>query len=307
MANGIKISDPVPLLLRNFCGKARIPLLVELREYQVTTDRWHRHRGFYELVLVLAGQAVNDMEKESFTLRAGDIMLLSPDSVHRYRAIRNFQHYNVLFAPEALELLPGDPAALPHFTAFFDARTACSPLLHIDAKEMPQLVGILENIRKEFLDHQAGWEEAGFADFCRFLIRMLRHAASGSRAVSGTLLKIDRVLRLMENDPGHAFSLAELAAATHMSASSLRHHFREETGIAPIDYLIRLRLRRAALMMLNSDMPITEIAIQCGFSDGNYFARRFRCAFGTTPRNFRTMSRTGKLDFREELKKLRLR
>ena len=59
-------------------------------------------------------------------------------------------------------------------------------------------------------------------------------------------------------------------------------------------------------MMLNSDMPITEIAIQCGFSDGNYFARRFRYAFGMTPRSFRTMSRTGKLNFHEELKKLQL-
>jgi len=306
MANQQKDRDIKPLFLHPFVGNMRIPLRVRLKDYSVTTDLWHSHQDFYELVLVLAGQAINDMEGESFPLRAGDLVLFTPDTSHRYRAMRNYQNYNVLFAPEVLDMLPGDFGKLPNFSAFFGCKTSHSPILHIDAKELPEAIDILESIQSEFLNHRIGWEEAGFADFCRFLIYVLRYAMPGNRAVSGALQRICQVLRLMENNQVRAFTLTELSNSAQMSESSFRHHFRRQFGIAPIDYLIRLRLRRAVLMMINSELPLTEIALQCGFSDSNYFTRRFRTAFGMPPREFRAMSRDGSLKFVEELRKLNL-
>ena len=58
-------------------------------------------------------------------------------------------------------------------------------------------------------------------------------------------------------------------------------------GQAPIDYLIERRLGAAMRLLRETDRPITDIALETGFSDSNYFARQFRRRTGTTPSAFR--------------------
>jgi AraC family transcriptional regulator, L-rhamnose operon regulatory protein RhaS len=52
-------------------------------------------------------------------------------------------------------------------------------------------------------------------------------------------------------------------------------------------YLLDLRLNRSAELLKNSDMRITDIALQCGFNDANYFTRQFRNFKGFSPRTYR--------------------
>ena len=110
----------------------------------------------------------------------------------------------------------------------------------------------------------------------------------------------------MEEHFSRALSLRELSTFSHMSESGFRHRFRELTGLSPMDYLIRLRLRRAALLLFHDDHQITEIALETGFYDGNYFARKFRQVFGCSPRDFRRRCQTEELRLNDELDKLRL-
>ena len=51
--------------------------------------------------------------------------------------------------------------------------------------------------------------------------------------------------------------------------------------------LLPSRLRRAAEALKNTPGAVAEIAADCGFADSNYFARKFRAAYGVSPREFR--------------------
>ena len=55
-----------------------------------------------------------------------------------------------------------------------------------------------------------------------------------------------------------------------------------------IDFLLNLRLRKAAEMLFNSDCNIAETALNTGFHDSNYFTRQFRKKFGRSPREYRS-------------------
>ena len=79
-----------------------------------------------------------------------------------------------------------------------------------------------------------------------------------------------------------------------MSESCFRHHFFAVTGVAPIRYLIRMRLKKA-LLLLTTVTPIADIARLSGFSDQNYFTRQFRKQFGITPNAFRKQYTAQKL------------
>ena len=72
-----------------------------------------------------------------------------------------------------------------------------------------------------------------------------------------------------------------------MSKRSFLRAFQSAVGSAPIAYLIKLRLSRAATLLRRAGEGITSAAFKTGFNDSNYFARQFRKMFGLSPREYR--------------------
>ena len=72
-----------------------------------------------------------------------------------------------------------------------------------------------------------------------------------------------------------------------MSKGNLIRVFRNATGQTPIEYLIDIRIQHATDLLSKTNLPISEIAYQVGFSDSNYFSRHFNDKLKTTPTNYR--------------------
>ena len=295
------------LTFARFSGKIHIPLSIQLREeYPQSTDLWHRHTDFMELVAVLSGHADSEQSGEVIRLHEGDVVLFAPGSCHRYTHIGQFRHYNLLFRPELLRLFPGFFTSLAQFRLLCEPAGTVSAVLHLRGPELCTAVGIMENMRREQLNFAAGHEEEMFAGFCKLMVHILRRAAAPGTADRSAVFRIERAIHHMEEHSAQPLSIRELSGLSHMSESGFRHRFRELTGLSPADYLIRLRLRRAALLLFYDDLRITEIALETGFCDGNYFARKFSQIFGRSPREFRQKCRAGELKLGDELAKLHL-
>jgi AraC-like DNA-binding protein len=72
-----------------------------------------------------------------------------------------------------------------------------------------------------------------------------------------------------------------------VSEGYLSRCFTQETGLSLIHYLTRYRLQQAKRLLSSGDLPVTEIALKVGFSDGNYFSRAFRKETGESPLAYR--------------------
>lgn len=77
-----------------------------------------------------------------------------------------------------------------------------------------------------------------------------------------------------------------LAAAIGVSERYLTRCFKEETGITPIVYLNRYRIRQACRLLEAGHLNVTEVALACGFNDSTYFGKVFRSEMGISPRAF---------------------
>jgi YesN/AraC family two-component response regulator len=86
-------------------------------------------------------------------------------------------------------------------------------------------------------------------------------------------------------------SRAELAAHAALSERYLTQCFRHETGLTPIKYLNRYRIRQACDLLTAGDKNITEVALEVGFADPSYFARVFREEIGISPRAYQVGER----------------
>jgi transcriptional regulator GlxA family with amidase domain len=82
-------------------------------------------------------------------------------------------------------------------------------------------------------------------------------------------------------------SLAALARQAGLSAFHLQRIFSAATGETPKQLTLRLRLGRAAVMLLTSDDSILDVALSCGFQSHEAFIRAFRRRFGMTPSAYR--------------------
>ncbi|HEX8834854.1 MAG TPA: AraC family transcriptional regulator [Abditibacteriaceae bacterium] len=78
-------------------------------------------------------------------------------------------------------------------------------------------------------------------------------------------------------------SLEELSRVVGLSSFYFARCFRNSLGISPHQYLIARRLERAKRLLQRSDLPLAQIASQCGFSDQSHLTRRMKNHFGVTP------------------------
>ena len=81
--------------------------------------------------------------------------------------------------------------------------------------------------------------------------------------------------------------LDELCAAAHLKKSAFLEAFRRVTGTSPGQYRMQLRLERARDLLLDTDLPVAQVAAACGFSDPFYFSRCFSRHFSVSPSRWR--------------------
>jgi len=124
-------------------------------------------------------------------------------------------------------------------------------------------------------------------------LQLMDHGIAGILLTIGSLTtgKIDPRLReaaaFLSADLDRSMALAQVAKQVGMSPSNLSHLFKSSFAVTPIRYRETQRLKHAASLLLATDLPLKDIAIQSGFSDAFHFSRRFRNHFGQSPSQYR--------------------
>jgi AraC family transcriptional regulator len=94
-------------------------------------------------------------------------------------------------------------------------------------------------------------------------------------------------LRFIEANVGLPLSLPRMASVAQMSEFHFLRVFRQVTGVTPHQYVLRSRLREAALRLRTRPDDVFEIALETGFEDLSNFNHAFRAEFGVSPSQFR--------------------
>ena len=99
--------------------------------------------------------------------------------------------------------------------------------------------------------------------------------------------QIGRVKRHIDKELAGRISIDELAQITRLSTSYFSAAFRASFGTSPHDYICRRRIDHTKQLMLTTDTPLCEIALDCGFADQSHLCRVFRRVTGQTPAAWR--------------------
>lgn len=99
--------------------------------------------------------------------------------------------------------------------------------------------------------------------------------------------QVRRITAHIESNLGRSLKSGDLAALIRLSPAYFSRTFRNTFGCAPLEYVTRRRMERAQGLMLSTDLPLAQIALECGLADQAHFSRLFRKAVGECPRAWR--------------------
>src|SRR5882762_4072875 len=100
-----------------------------------------------------------------------------------------------------------------------------------------------------------------------------------------------RVREYVDVHLGESIDLSMLAGVAGLSVHHFARQFKQSAGVTPHVYLTQKRIERAQEMLVQTDLPLAEIAFAVGFFDQGHLARHFRHRLGTTSREFRWSER----------------
>ncbi|PJK28057.1 GlxA family transcriptional regulator [Minwuia thermotolerans] len=95
--------------------------------------------------------------------------------------------------------------------------------------------------------------------------------------------KLLLIIELMEANVSEPLSLAEISEYVGLSRRQVERLFRRHLGRSPARYYLEIRIDRARHLLLQSNMPIVDVAIACGFVSASHFSKCYREMYGRSP------------------------
>ncbi len=175
---------------------------------------------------------------------------------------------------------------------------AMPPIVHVsaDTPEAPAMRWMLARLVEEWNAGRAGGALA--ADHLAQLLLVeamrvwLRSEQLVPRAGAGWLQalgdpRVGAAIRLLHAEPARRWQLQELAAAAGMSRSNFALRFKQLAGLAPLDYLLRWRMRLGAKALRGGSDPVSAIAWALGYQSESAFSHAFKRINGMSPQAYR--------------------
>jgi AraC family transcriptional regulator len=115
--------------------------------------------------------------------------------------------------------------------------------------------------------------------------------SNGVRQVGLLVWQIRRIREFIDANIASRITVAQLSAQVHRSEGHFSRAFRQAVGESPHAFIINCRVQAAAVFMTQSEATLSEIAIDCGFTDQAHLSRHFRNLLGQTPAAWRRAQR----------------
>lgn len=139
------------------------------------------------------------------------------------------------------------------------------------------------------LEHGSKFSDLVSEAMCYTPLRQVQKSIDTATPNSLTVLHpvVSEVIAEMERTVENPASPALLAKNANMSTRQLERLFKRYLGTSPKRHFMRLRLREAYRLLVQSRLPITEVALSTGFTSPSHFSKCFRAEFGCTPYKLR--------------------
>jgi AraC-like DNA-binding protein len=129
-----------------------------------------------------------------------------------------------------------------------------------------------------------------YANFCLYRFLSFFLFPNNKFSIPDKECPLDKSIAYMKANIKKRLTTEEIAGMFEYSSSHFTAIFKKKTGLSPIDYFIRLKIRYACQLLSQSELKIKEISEKIGYDDPYYFSRLFKQIMNKSPKEYRTVS-----------------
>ncbi len=228
-------------------------------------------RSCFWLVYVKSGSGALQMEDEIYKISDKSIICTFPDVKFSYSFDGSCDIYWICFLPAADENLEN-----------FGIRKDM-PILNVE--KILEIESVFESLYILSKSDRLKDQYSILSIFYNFFSLL----TDGDKTIK--ILKknyIDYAIRYMEDHYPDDLYIDDISSHIGIESTYFSKIFKAEVGISPAEYLSKLRMERAQILLSASDMSVAEIAVSVGIPDQFYFSRKFKAYTGFSPREYKS-------------------
>ena len=241
---------------------------------------------FYELIHINSGSIRFLLKDTLYNLQKGDSLLIAPRELHHAQCYpdTSCDVTSIYFKPEFI------PKEVINCFKTAYTGTATSFIGTVPTIYQTELTHLYNRLQTESnsIDELSTYFMS--IQLSEILLFYMRHSILGRQELelsNTTDADIIQATKFIYQNYRKPLTLDTIASVAGLSPTYFSKKFKQVTGIGFKEYLNYIRLKNAAAALYSTDSTITDIALEYGFSDSNYFKDLFKKEYGMSPREYR--------------------
>ncbi|WP_194842032.1 AraC family transcriptional regulator [Gracilibacillus salitolerans] len=259
-----------------------------------TPKDFHSHPG-YEVVWVRSGEAQFIFEEKVFHLKKGHVLLFNSSELHKVRLPDN-QAYDRVMIMFTDHLFCYEQPIFQEFKHLLNQQPTSHCFLEIEERGYEDFYHIIRQLLQEEMSPDKWQHQHALilyvSELLLFFSRAIHTSIDRTFHISDSnpVLTQERILKEINRIWHTNWQLEDLAEKLHFNKYYLCHFFKKEFGMTIHHYILQRRMYEAKKLLMETNMPIAEIASRIGFSTASNFIRCFKKYHHVTPKQFRNQA-----------------
>lgn len=250
---------------------------------------WHWHPEI-EADVITSGRGLLRAGGGAWELEAGDGFFLNTNQVHGIQALggESCLFRSLVFTADLLAGAPGSVFEQRYVQPLLDSSTRVL-VLRQDIPWQSSAIAAINEAYDAFAQEDFGWELLARGALSRLWQLAAKHAdlSHPAEEESMDIQRLRLMFQCIRENYDRPLTLEEIAASANIGRRECLRCFQRTVGVPPIQCLLKYRIRKATRMLVETELPVTEVGLRCGFENPSYFAQAFRRMTGRTPRAYR--------------------
>ena len=254
------------------------------RSFQIPVH-WHDE---FEIIYVRSGFLAVSISGESYIGKTGEAFVVSPGNLHLMGSQSGtVDYYTFLFPLKYISFRTDDMLDEKLLEPLNSGHLMICPRVKDTAKELcEQLIEIYE-AKNDESESKITTQVRTKIILLQFILEMWKKGFVIENDTSGrNTVEKEMVSYIQQNFTGK-ISLREFGEQFHLSEKYISRYFKEHFHITLSQYVTYLRLEHAKQLLQDTDIPVTDVAMQSGYQNVSYFIRSFQKAYAVSPLKYR--------------------
>lgn len=251
---------------------------------------WHEEMEF---TLIQEGTALYHINLESYEVKAGDLIIITPFILHdiHQQTTSSMTSDTFVFNLSMLNLKTPDACSIKYLSPIFEEQYTFPYIIHPESPSYPRLLALFHQLNSFYTKQEEGFELGIKATLFEFFAVLFSHGLAQKNynvtLNSSHSEKLKLVLDYISQNINKPLSIKELANICQFSDYYFMNFFKKYTGMTCVQYINIQRLELAADYLRTKNLPIMDIALEVGFDNISYFNKLFKAKYHATPKEYR--------------------